>query len=218
MAQPMTSLLFKLFGKAIHRHIAEGYARPKGFTGLEYAFSGTDGRAYYSWPDVAAMPHVRQKHIERCLRMADAGIGQKTLDELCEHADRANMDALKADKPADRSKAHARLGFLLGEIRNRPRDVIPEEVYYDLAACFAIREDEDAHAFDPVTHGQKIDMLRAAGNAGHDFFVKLSGFRKLLGLSLTTEAAFIELLSSWAAQRTREEAIRSRFATSSTAN
>ena len=65
---------------------------------------------------------------------------------------------------------------------------------------------------------QSMAEIEAAGKAGHDFFVKLSGFRKLLGLSLTTEAAFIELLSSWAAQRTREEAIRSRFATSLTAN
>lgn len=212
----MTGLLFKLFGKAIHRHIAEGSIRPRGFDGLDYFFSGLDGRGYYSWPDVSTMPPKRQKHIERCLRMADAGIGERTLEELCDHAERANMDALKAAKDADRSKAHSRVAFIIGEIRNRPKEVIPEEVYYDLAACFAIREDENPLEFDVVTHGQKIDMLRKAGQGGYDFFVKLSGFRKLLGYSLTTEAAFIELLSSWTAIRTREEAIRSRFARSST--
>ena len=205
-------LIFLLFGRAIHRYIANGYLRPSGFTGLDNAFSGLDGRAYYSWPDVGAMTPVRQKHIERCMMMANAGISEKTLEEMCELAERANMDAMKAEKAPDRSRAHSRIAFLIGEIKNRSKDIIPEDIYYDLAACFAVREDEDPRTLDPVIHGQKIAMLKEAGQGGYDFFGKLSGFRKLLGLSLTSEGAFIELLSSWAASRTRMEAIRYRFA------
>lgn len=203
----MMRLLFWLFGKSIRRHLAS--ERPRGMVGLERAFSGLDGKDYFGWMDVGMMPPVRQKHIERCLAIANAGISEKTLEELCDWADEANMAAMKADKPADRSKAHSRIAFVLGEIRNRPKNVIPEDVYYDLAACFAIREDEDPRAFDPVTHGEKIAMLRQAGTKGADFFGQLSGFRKLLGLSLTTEGAFIELLSSWAQVRTRKQAVKS---------
>jgi hypothetical protein len=210
----MTGILFKIFGPAIHRHIAAGYLRPPGFTGMEPSFSGLDGRAYYTWADVGDMPPVRQKHIERCLCFANAGIGEKTLEELCAKAEAANMDALRAEKTEARSQAHSRLAFIIGELKNRPKEVIPEEVYYDIAACFAIREDEDPRAFDPVIHAQKIDMLRKAGQQGHDFFAKLSGFKKLLGHSLTTEEGFIALLSSWTAQRTRSKAIHMAYAQS----
>mgnify|MGYP001021999903 CR=1 FL=1 len=128
----MMRLLFWLFGKAIRRHIAQD--RPRGMAGLERAFSGLDGKDYFGWPDVGQMPPVRQKHIERCLAIANAGISEKTLEELCDLADAANMDAMKAESAKDRAKAHSRIAFVLGEIRNRPKNVIPEDVYYDLAA------------------------------------------------------------------------------------
>lgn len=206
----MTGLLFKLFGKAIHRHIADGSLRPRGFDGLQHAYSGTDGRAYYTWADIADMPPVRQKHIERCLKMADAGIGEKTLNALCDVAEEAIMGTLKAGKIEERSKACAKAAHAIGEIRNRPKEIIPEEVYYDLAAVFVVREDEDPRAFDPGIHAQKIEMLTKAGRAGHTFFTSPPAWRKLLGSSLTTEAAYMELLSSWTAQRLRLEAVLSR--------
>lgn len=203
----MTGLLFRLFGKAIHRHIAEGSLRPAGFDGMQHAYSGTDGRAYYTWADIADMPPVRQKHIERCLKMADAGIGEKTLEALCDIASEAIMSTLQEQKPAARSKAAARAAHAIGEIRNRPKEVIPEEVYYDLAAVFVVREDEDPRGFDPGIHTQKIEMLSKAGRAGYTFFTSPPAWRKVLGSSLTTESAYIELLSSWTAQRLRLTAV-----------
>lgn len=201
-------LLFAMFGPAIHRYIAKGYLRPKGFDGMQVAFSGPDGRAYYSWQDIGEMTPVRQKHIERCLKMADAGIGEKMLSELCDMGEAANLEALKASDKAAKSKAHARVGYIFGEIRNRSREVIPEEVYMDMAAIFAVREDEDPRTFDPAIHGQKIEMLTKAMKDGHDFFGKLPALKTLLGSLLTTEAACIELLSAWAATRARMEALR----------
>jgi hypothetical protein len=209
-------LLFLLFGPAIHRYIAKGYIRPKGFDGMSVAFSGLDGRSYWTWQDLGEMPPVRQKHIERCLKFADAGIGEKALNELCDLAEAANMDAMKATKADLKSKAHSKVAYLIGEIRNRPRNVIPEEVYMDMAAVFAVREDEDPRKFDPAIHGQKIEMLTKAMKDGHDFFGVLPALKTLLGSLLTTEAACIELLSEWAAQRARMAAIRATFGKSST--
>ena len=180
-------LLFALFGPAIHRYIARGYLRPKGFEGMQVAFSGPDGRSYWSWMDIGEMTPVRQKHIERCLKMADAGIGEKTLNELCDMGEAANMDALKASKGDLKSKAHSKVAYIFGEIRNRSREVIPEEVYMDMAAVFAVREDEDPRTFDPAIHGQKIEMLTKAMKEGHDFFGKLPALKTLLGSLLTTK-------------------------------
>ena len=175
---------------------------------MQLAFRDPEGRAYWSWMDLSDMTPVRQKHIERCLRMADAGIGEHTLDELCTLAERHIMDGVKASKAEERSKALAKATQAVGEIRRRPKEIIPEEVWYDLAAVFAIREDEDPRAFDPAIHEQKIDMLSKAGRAGHDFFTGLPAFRKVLSSSLTTEAAFIELLSGWAITRARMKGVR----------
>lgn len=183
---------------------------------MEFAFSGLDGHAYYTWTDIGEMTPTRQKHIERCMRMSDAGIGEKTLDELCDLGEAANMDALKEQDKGKRSKVHSRVAYIFGEIRNRPKNVIPEEVYYDIAGIFAVRDDEDPRSFDAGIHGQKIAMLKGAGMKGHDFFDKLSGFKRLLGSLLTTELAFIELLSSWTAQRAHMEAIRHYFGKGST--
>lgn len=209
-------LLFRLFGPSIHRYLAAGSLRPSGFNGMEFAFSGLDGHAYYTWTDIGEMTPTRQKHIERCMRMSDAGIGQNTLDELCDLGEAAIMEAVKGGATAKKSNPLTRATYIFGEIRNRPRNVIPEEVYYDIAALFAVRDDEDPRSFDAGIHGQKIQMLRDAGAKGHDFFDKLSGFKRLLGSLLTTEHAFIELLSSWTAQRAHMEAIRHSFGSGST--
>lgn len=201
-------MIYRLFGKSIQKQLAENAMRPPGFGGMTFAFSGADGMDYYSWEDLSDMPPVRQKHIERCLRMADAGIGEKTLNDLCDIADVANMDAMKASKPEDRAKKHAKVAQVIGEIRRRPKEIIPEEVYYDLAACFAIRRDEDPRKFDPVIHTQKIKMLTDAGKRGLEFFTAPSAFKKLLGYLLTSEAASMELLSGWTETRMRIKAVK----------
>ena len=205
----MIRLLFFLFGKRIHRHIANGLLRPEGFTGMQHAFTGLDGKAYWTWMDLTDMPPVRKKHIERCLRMADAGIGEKTLDELCTMIETYIMEGVKAGSNDIRNKALAKATQIVWELRRRPTDILPEEVWYDLCAIFAVREDEDARAFDPAIHQEKLLMLSSAGRAGHDFFTGLPELRKVLGSLLTTETAYIELLSAWAAQRVRMEAVRS---------
>ena len=200
-------LLFWLFGKRIHRYIAAGLLRPKDFEGMQHAFTDPAGKAYWTWMDITDMAPVRQKHIERCMMMASAGIGEKVLGELCDATEARIMEAVKANKPEERSKVLAKAIQLVGEMRRRPKEVIPEEVWYDLCAVFAIREDENPRSFDPVIHEQKVAMLTKAGRAGHDFFTGLPVLKKVLGSLLTSEAAFTELLSAWAAQRGRLRAV-----------
>lgn len=218
-------LIYRLWGRRIQRQLAANSMRPRGFDGMQFAFSGTDGMAYYTWQDVSEMPPCREKQIERAFQMANAGIGSKTLTELCEMAEVANMNQLKATKPEERSRHGSRVAFLLGEIKNRPTEILPEECFFDMVAVMSVREDEDPRVFDTVTHGQKIEMLRAAGAMGYEMymighdpddpkkvFTKLPILQKSLGFSLTSESAFMELLSGWAAQRMRTQAIRAVYA------
>ncbi len=200
----MMRLLFWLWGPAIRRHLEATRERPSGFDGMEYAYT-MGGNDYYTWADLASMPAVRQKHIERCLRFADAGISHKTLEALVDLAEGHLLVALRKGKDADKSLA--RVGHLLGELRNRPKDVIPEEVYYDLAALFVARKGEDPRTFDASIHADKVQALMAAGRAGEDFFMQPPAWRRLLGSMLTTAKAFEALSISWMAQRQRMQSL-----------
>jgi hypothetical protein len=199
-------LLFWLFGKAIHRYIDAGKLRPKGFDGMELAYT-FEGVTYWTWVDITDMPPIRQKHFERCLNFANAAIGKSELNKLCDIADSHIATAIKATKPSDREKTIVRIAHIIGEIRNRPDEIIPEEVFYDIAALFVAREDEDPRTFDPSTHGQKVEMMTKAGRAGHTFFTEPPVLRRQVGYLLTTESAFTELLRSWTLRRVRMKAV-----------
>ncbi len=200
----MMRLLFALFGKAIIRHLEASRLRPDGFDGMEFAYL-MEGHDYYTWTDITHMPAARQKHIERALSFGNAGIGENTLNSLCDMAEEHLIAGMKRGKDAD--KALLRVAHIVKELRNRPKEIIPEEVYYDLCATFVARKGEDPRTFDPSIHADKVRAITEAGRAGHDFFTVPPAWRKLLGSSLTTERAFEELSTSWTVQRLRMKAV-----------
>ena len=200
----MTRLLFTLFGKAIRSHLEANRERPRGFDGMAFAYT-MGGHDYYTWPDISQMPAVRQKHIERAMKFADAGIGETTLDSLVEMAEGHLIAGMRKGKDADKSLS--RVGHILNEIRNRSKEVIPEEVYYDLCAIFVARKGEDPRTFDAAVHTEKVQRITEAGRAGEDFFLQPPALRRLLGSSLTTEASFNELQRSWIVRRLRMKAL-----------
>ncbi len=199
-------ILYKAFGRYIDAYLDSTRLRPKGFDGMKLAYTWK-GVRYYTWEDLADFPAIRQKHVERCNRMIDAGIGAKALDDLCSLIEGHIVEAVKTSKQDERHKRLVRAMQAVGELRNRPREVIPEEIAYDLCAVFVAREDEDPRVFDTTIHTNKIEVLRAAGRAGHDFFTSAPLWRKLYGLSLTTETAFDQLLMNWTLARIRMKAV-----------
>ena len=200
----MIRLLFALFGKAILRHIEASRLRPDGFDGMEYAYT-MDGHDYYTWPDISQMPPNRIKHVERALKFADAGIGETTITTLCDLAEEHLVTGMKRGKDAD--KALLRVAHVVRELRARPKEIIPEEVFYDLCATFVARKGEDPRTFDAAIHTDKIRAIAEAGRAGHDFFMEPPAWRKLLGSLLTTAQGFEQLSTSWTVQRLRLKAV-----------
>lgn len=200
----MIRLLFYLFGPAILRHIEQTRKRPQGFDGMEYAYT-MGSKEYWTWVDITSMPASRQKHIERALKFADAHISPETLDTLCTMMEEHLAVGMKRGKDAD--KALLRVAHISQELRRRPKDIIPEEVFYDLCAIFVAREGEDPRTFDPAIHHEKVQAITEAGRAGHDFFTQPPALRRLLGSSLTTAQAFADLQTSWMAERLNLKAL-----------
>lgn len=191
-------LLFYLFGRAIHRHIERSRLRPAGFDGMEYAYT-IDGTDYYTWADLSMLPAARQKHIERCLKFIDAQISEEVLDQHLDLLEQHLAAGMKRGKDADKSLLRA--AHITQELRRRPKDIIPEEVFYDLCALMVACDGEDPRTFDPAIHTKKIEKITAAGRAGHDFFTRPPGLRLLLASLPHGGRSFANMLISWTEHR-----------------
>lgn len=198
---------YLLFGRSIKRALAADAFRPKDFTGLTFAFTDEEGREYYTWPDVSAMPLVRVKEVENQMMIADAGRSDTVRKEIGEAVAEQVAKGMQSKTLKAALEHFAAIGVLNKEAMFRKEAVIPEEAYYALAAVCAVRKDEDPAKLDRVIHGQKIETFRKAGRAGRPFFQASASFRQCLGLSLTTEAAFAALVSNWIAEAARIRAV-----------
>jgi hypothetical protein len=204
----MIGLVYRLYGERIKRLLSDGYFKPQTLADLRFAYTGPDGHAYYSWDDISLLPACRIKRIEGMLLWADAGLDSTRLRDITGMLDVALMGVLKCKNDDQRSKAIARATRLNGELTSRTNDVIPEDIYYEMAALTICREGEDPTTIDPDIHNQKREMLRQAGRAGASFFVSMPAFRSVLRASLTTEEGLSELLLSWYQDRRTWEAKR----------
>ena len=201
-------LAFKIWGADFHRMHAANEMRGTGREGMVFAFHGPDGKAYYSWKDIADIPPIRLKRIEEILLWVDAKTTRPTLEKLAQDVNAQLIKVVSEKKQEVRSSEAAKVTVLITETLLRASHVIPEELYYQMAACCIVREDENAKAFDETTHEAKTAMLRAAGQAGATFFTRAATFRQLLGAWLTSEDGFRELLISWTMERERIRSAR----------
>lgn len=200
--------IYALFGKRINRKFAAMQLRPKGFDGMILAFRAPDGRAYYTWPDLSNLPAIRTKQLERTMIWMDARTTGKTLEEFGEDQAKALAAICAENDKAKRWTLSTKLGALYQELIMRGSNVIPEDLYYDLAATLAIAEDENPNGFDGTIHQRKMDMMKEGARDGAAFFLTLPILKSLLGSLLSSEAGFRELLISWMMDRDRRSRAR----------
>lgn len=204
----MPDILFSLFGKRIIRKAAENAYRPKGFDGMVQAFNGPDGRIYYTWPDLGDLPAIRTKQIERTMIWLDARTTRKSLEEYGEDQAKALATICKEKDEQKRWAASTKLGALYQELILRGNAVVPEFLYYDLAATLAIADNENPHTWDAPTHERKKQMMMDGAREGAAFFLGLPILKSLLGSYLSSEEGFKELLTSWMMREARKKQAR----------
>lgn len=205
----MIDPIFYLFGKRIAKKLAANNYRPAGFNDLTFAFTDKEGHIYYSWQNFGEMPVVRIKAIEGVLLMIDRRMSDKDIAQIADDQIALIQDGIIASKDKkDRAESCAKLTVLAQELKYRARDIIPEDLYYDLAAYCVIRQDEKPNATDRTIHVEKMNMLKEAGKEGASFFLHTPIFADLLGASLTTEAGLLQLLPRWTRMRERKQSLR----------
>jgi hypothetical protein len=200
-------LAFDVWGADFHRALQANEMRGDGRENMVYAFSA-EGKGYYTWRDIADLPPVRLKRIEEILLWVDAKTTRPTLEKLAEDVNKQLLKVVGGKKSEERSAEAAKISVLMTETLLRATHVIPEELYYQMAACCIVRDGENAKGFDEPTQDTKTAMLRAAGQAGATFFTQAATFRQLLGAWLTSEDGFRELLINWTMERERIKSAR----------
>lgn len=205
---PIARLAFRIWGPEFKAALAGNELRPVQLKDLAFAFTGTDGRAYYTFQDIGQLPSCRSSKVGQLLSWADAGFSRKTAEEIGNAITAQHMAALRAAANPERlARELAKATTLVEELFTRGRDVIPEDIYHEIAAALAIREDEDPAELDAVIQAQKAAMMREAGRAGVPFGILLPSFGSIIGPSLTTKDAFSALLLSWSSTEARRRAI-----------
>lgn len=172
--------------------------RPKGHP--PFAFLDQNGLEYYSWSDLSVMPPARVSEVEDILLQIDAGMSRKTLATVAEAIVVHVQDAMSANDKKQKALSLARVSFLATELLARPRSIIPQDCYYELAAICAVRKDEDPYTFDRQIQLEKVETFGLAGRAGLSFFTGTGLFKTILGASRSTVAGLRELQKSWTLQ------------------
>lgn len=198
-------LIFSLFGKRIAKRLAANHYRPKDFTDMTFAFTGDDGHAYYAWQNFGEMPLNRVKGIEAIMLMIDRRMSDQDVNKIADQIQSNVQDGIISSKTKEeKADAAAKVMVLTNELKYRAKDIIPEDLYYDLAAHCVVRDDESPVMMDRQIHVQKLNMLRDAGQRGASFFLSMPMFSDLLGASLTTEAGLMRLLPKWRQRKERQ--------------
>jgi hypothetical protein len=171
-----------------------------------YLFTDQNGVDYFGWEKESLMPPARFAQVQDIILQIDAGMSRKNLKELAGECKKYLGIASRSPKENARNEALQAAGFLLQELLIRPDRIIPEECYFALAAVCCVRADEDPYTIDPAVTLEKIETFRSAGRAGHTFFT-VGTFSVLLGRSLTSKEAFLELQTNWTKHQARKEQV-----------
>jgi len=193
-------MIYKILGNYIKRRLHDNVYRPQRFGDLSFAFTGPRGHAYYTWQDLGDMPASRLFNIQVLMRQADEGMSRGDMEAIADEIKKEAVAALKATKPND---SIARIIALGEEIKRRSDGIIPEDIFYDIAATCAIREDEDPQQVERIIHLEKFNEFREAGRAGWAFFTMLPPLIALVESSVTSMDGFARSLINWETRRAR---------------
>lgn len=195
------------FRSAIARLLRIAPRRPKGHP--PFAFTDHTGRHYYGWEDFAHMPPARANEVDDVLLQIDAGLSHQQLSALSTAITSALTDAIEARDPKARNRHIAKANAIALELQARPKQIVPRECYYALAAICSVRQDEDPNRFDPAVQAEKMQTFREAAEAGHSFFTHQAAFEKLLGVTHSSVDGFARLSIGWMSTEARLRAMAS---------
>lgn len=168
---------------------------------LIYAFTDTDGNRYYTWTEDDMIPVCRYQKLQNLIMHLELNLAPKQLDELVDAIQTQLHKLMTAKNDTDRAKIGAKLSAFTNEMEMRKEYCMPAEIMTEIAAVYAVRQDENANEIVERIQSEKVDQFNADINKGVDFFFRLPKLVRLMNWSeMSSDALQVYLKKSTADQ------------------
>lgn len=162
-------ILFKLIPASwLDDYARQRWIRPPDFTDLSLAFVDEHGHKWYEYPSSVSVPLARMAVQIQTEAYLTALISDEQMNETRDAVNKclAHGDTIGA-------------GALLSRFFDTRHEVVPMDILINLIALTLVRDDEQPHTFDQVTHTDKINYLKGAVLRGDGFFFLLTEVKRL---------------------------------------
>lgn len=170
---------------------------------LIFAFHDLEGNGYYKFPKGLELPLSRIAKVQEYLMWLSKGVSQEEYLKALEIAEEAMNNGIKD------AKGMAKIGFVLGELKERSKMVIHDELFYNIIACQMVRQDESVTEFNNEIHMQKVEAFKELDKMNDTFFLNIQEYLTALNLSNITKTQYENLMSASVAIRKAMAAMES---------
>lgn len=161
-------LLYKLFPQDFNQLVWDSTHKPKKNHGLKYAFT-CEGYRYYVYDSLFEMPIERLGRAQDFVLQLQRMVSDSELASFLDQMEGALFESTSGEK----LKGLSKIGFLVGEMKERKKLLLHPEIMMELSGCMLIREDQDPGVWDAEFEQKKIELFREnyKGKGLYDFFV-----------------------------------------------
>lgn len=187
----MLSWIEKKMLTRIHKKMAVTVTKEN----LVFAFNDLEGNGYYKFPKGIEMPLSRIGKVQEYLMWLSRGVSKEEYLRAIDIAEQAMNDGVK------NTKGMAKIGFVLGELKERANMVIHDELFYNIIACQLIRQDESPTLFNNEIHMQKVEELKKLDLTSDAFFLNIQEYLEVFNLQNISKHQFENLMTASAQVR-----------------
>lgn len=155
---------------------------------LLYSFIDFEGFGYYKFPKGLEMPICRIAKLQEYLMWLSKGVSKTEYIKALDVAEMAMNNGIKD------TKGMAKIGFVIGELKERANMVLHDELFYNILAVQIIRQDESPTSFNNDIHLQKVSVFKELDLKDDSFFLNIQEYLEQLGLANITKTQYENLM------------------------
>lgn len=164
----MIKLIYRLFKKELTQMVWDETYKPDRMRGLKFAMV-CDGHRFFVYNNIFDVPIERMGRVQDYIIQLNRVVSNDELGNFIDNMEKALFSATNGDKVKDLAK----IGFLIGEMKNRKEMLLHPEIMMELAGALYIREDQDSSEWNDEFEHKKVELFRKnyTSEKLYDFFV-----------------------------------------------
>lgn len=156
---------------------------------LVHWFTGNDGMNYFKFPSNMVLPLERLANLKMLYSWLSSGISGEEMQSIIEIMKKSLHEGL------GQPDATARIATMINVLEERIKFSFHLELYYNIVATLAIREDESPEVYNNDIQMQKVKAFKdLTANGGTYFFFQEKLSETPINLSAISEAEWASLV------------------------